>query len=503
MPKVLRRLLDSTLNIAWAGIILLLPITSLPFLSKLAGNTMVAPASLLPLGWLVLFWIIPFLVRKGTLPRESIPFFLFVSIGLIACALAFFTDIPSFRNKSILGEEISGILTLVIGAMFYLVTAGWISISKSRLTLTLKYINLSGAVLLSWSLIQLAYIFLFHGNYPVIFLKFQRLISTRDLFLNRITGFAFEPSWLAHQMNILYLPAWLAATFTRASVYRFRLGKFTLENILLLIGAGVVFLSSRIGTLAFLLVLAVLGIYLNFILAQRLQKWGLKRLPNLTPLFKNVSRALILVIITLGFLGIYALGALILVFGLSQIDWRLARFFQPVLFNDWKILSSNIYVLFNYLAFAERFVYWVAGWYVFSIHPFIGVGLGNVGFFFQKTLPSYSWGLPEVMNVFYRALTIPNTKSFWIRLLAETGIAGFASFLTWYYVLWKSGHFLRRSSDLLFRTVGWYGLFVMIAFVIEGFSVDTFALPYLWISLGIISAASALLRSSIKNAVLP
>ena len=503
MPKVLRRLLDSTLNIAWAGIILLLPITSLPFLSKLAGNTMVAPASLLPLGWLVLFWIIPFLVRKGTLPRESIPFFLFVSIGLIACALAFFTDIPSFRNKSILGEEISGILTLVIGAMFYLVTAGWISISKSRLTLTLKYINLSGAVLLSWSLIQLAYIFLFHGNYPVIFLKFQRLISTRDLFLNRITGFAFEPSWLAHQMNILYLPAWLAATFTRASVYRFRLGKFTLENILLLIGAGVVFLSSRIGTLAFLLVLAVLGIYLNFILAQRLQKWGLKRLPNLTPLFKNVSRALILVIITLGFLGIYALGALILVFGLSQIDWRLARFFQPVLFNDWKILSSNIYVLFNYLAFAERFVYWVAGWYVFSIHPFIGVGLGNAGFFFQKTLPSYSWGLPEVMNVFYRAATIPNIKSLWIRLLAETGIAGFASFLTWYYVLWKSGHLLRRSSDLLFRTVGWYGLFVLIAFVIEGFSVDTFALPYLWISLGIISAASALLRSSIKNAVLP
>lgn len=132
MSKVLWRLFNSTLNIAWAGVILLLPITSLPFLSKLAGNTMVAPASLLPLGWLVLFWIIPFLVRKGSLPRESIPFFLFVSIGLIACALAFFTDIPSFRNKSILGEEISGILTLVIGAMFYLVTAGWISISKSR-----------------------------------------------------------------------------------------------------------------------------------------------------------------------------------------------------------------------------------------------------------------------------------------------------------------------------------------------------------------------------------
>ena len=56
--------------------------------------------------------------------------------------------------------------------------------------------------------------------------------------------------------------------------------------------------------------------------------------------------------------------------------------------------------------------------------------------------------------------------------------------------------FIRLSKNPLFRTIGWSGLFVLVAFIIEGFSTDTFALPYLWVSLGIVSAAGALLRIS-------
>jgi hypothetical protein len=62
---------------------------------------------------------------------------------------------------------------------------------------------------------------------------------------------------------------------------------------------------------------------------------------------------------------------------------------------------------------------------------------------------------------------------------------------------------IENSGEPLLRTVGLAGQIVLVAFLAEGFSVDTFALPYLWISLGIISAAGALLRGSIKNAVLP
>ncbi|MBE3120044.1 MAG: hypothetical protein IMZ50_14975, partial [Candidatus Atribacteria bacterium] len=149
-----------------------------------------------------------------------------------------------------------------------------------------------------------------------------------------------------------------------------------------------------------------------------------------------------------------------------------------------------------YLAFAERYVYWVAGWNVFNIHPLFGVGLGNAGFYFQETLPAYSWGLPEVLDVLYRSTIIPNIKSLWVRLLAETGIVGFSSFIVWCYVLLRSGWALKRNASRLYKTIGWFGIFVLLALIFEGFSTDTFALPYLWISMGIVSAVAASVRTS-------
>jgi len=489
-----------TLDIAWVAVILLLPITSLPLLSRLAGNTMVAPASFIPLVWLMLFWFIFYLTNRGRVPRESIPFFFFISVVIVASASAFFLDIPPFKNGNILGEEIRSILTLAIGAAFYLVTASWLAQSRSRLVSTLKWINISGLIMILWAMIQGVYIFLFQGKYPALLLDFQRIISTRDLFAARITAFAFEPSWLAQQLNLLYLPFWLAATINRWSTFRFRLWKFSLENILLGIGVGVLFLSSRVGTLSLLLIIAFLGIYLNVYLARRLQSWSLARFVKFPALFKKIVRSLLPILILLAFLGIYILGALALVYGLSHVDLRLARFFQIKSLTQLKSLTSNIYLLFNYLAFAERYVYWVAGWNIFNGHLFLGVGLGNAGFFFQHALPAYGWSLPEVMQVYFRETALPNIKSLWVRLLAETGIVGFSSFIAWCYGLFRTAWSMRLNTRIPFKVIGWCGLFVLVAFIIEGFSTDTFALPYLWISLGIVSAAGALLRNPREEA---
>ena len=260
MTERLKRLGHLTFEIAWAALILLLPITSFPLLSKLTGGTMVAPASIIPLVWLALFWFIFYVIKKGTLPRESVPLLLFISVAIIASAVAFFLDIPPFKGRDILGEEIGAILTLMIGATFYLVTASWLSSSRSRLIFTLKLISASGSIMLFWALVQAVYIFLFQGKYPDVLLIFQHFFSTRSLWYNRITSFAFEPSWLAHQLNLIFLPFWLAATITRWSAFRFRLWRISLENVLLAIGVTVLFLSSsRVGTLSFLLVVAFLG----------------------------------------------------------------------------------------------------------------------------------------------------------------------------------------------------------------------------------------------------
>lgn len=499
MAERLRQVGSLTLVIAWAALFLLMPITSLPLLSRLVGGAEVAPAALFPLGWLVLFWFIPYILKKGAIPRESIPFIFFISVAIIASAAALFLITPPFRNANIPREEIRALFTLSIGAAFYLVTASWFSKSQSRLSFFLKWINVSGFIVILWAMIQSFYIFFFQGHYPVILQMFQHLVSKRDLFPTRVTSFAFEPSWLAHMLNLTYLPFWLGATISRTSAHRFRLWKISLENILLLLGAVVVFLASRVGTLALLVVLAFLGLYANASLARRVYKWSLTRFAHFSVVIKKGIRILLPLIILLAFIGIYVLGAVGLVYGLSHVDKRLARFFQPLSLAQWTQLIQNPYVFFNYLAFAERYVYWVGGWNIFNIHPILGVGLGNAGLFFQSVLPSYSWNLPEVMDVFYRSSALPNIKSLWVRLLAETGIVGFSSFIAWLYVVFRLGWFVRLSKNPLFRTIGWSGLFVLLAFIIEGFSTDTFALPYLWVSLGIVSAVGALIRTSTEK----
>ena len=49
------------------------------------------------------------------------------------------------------------------------------------------------------------------------------------------------------------------------------------------------------------------------------------------------------------------------------------------------------------------------------------------------------------------------------------------------------------SDDLLKRTAAWMGCFALLAFILEGFSLDTFALPYIWFSSGLAAGASEII----------
>jgi O-antigen ligase len=119
--------------------------------------------------------------------------------------------------------------------------------------------------------------------------------------------------------------------------------------------------------------------------------------------------------------------------------------------------ENTLLTLSQRFIFLERMVYWLNGWNVFNQYPWLGVGLGNAGFFFPKLAPSMGWATFEIRNVLYYLTQLPNVKSFWFRLLAETGIIGFSVFITWIYVLFQSARVSTRSQNPAIKTMALAG----------------------------------------------
>jgi hypothetical protein len=481
---VIDRLVSTGRVYFWALLLLLLPVTSMPLVKTLVRSSTVASPSILPLAALVLVWLLPFIAGRGKLPGQSRPLFGFLCVAVLSCCAAVFLSIPTFKNIPVLSEELKALITLLIGLGYYLVTSTWVS-TQDRFQMSLRWINYGGLLVIIWSMFQAVAWFGFH-RYPDWMRNFQDLLSLGPLYRQRVAGFALEPSWFAHQMNMLYLPLWLAATVRRTTSHRFSLLGLTLENLLLVGGIGCLVLSfSRVGLLAFCAVLTYLFLRLNLWLVGKLRAW-------LVAHFRwSTSRRILLSA---------GVGSVLLFFyvgGLVGGLWVYSRVYPPMAsvfkIDFWK--SSGFLVYANKLQFGERAAYWQAGWNIFNDHPWLGVGLGNAGYLFQEQLPAYAWQMTEVRTLMYRTDALPNTKNLWTRLLSETGILGFAFFVTWLYLMFQSARMLQRSPQPLLQMSGLVGIFVLIGILFEGFSIDSFAMPYYWISFGLVTASFRMLKN--------
>jgi hypothetical protein len=428
-----------------------------------------------------------YLLRGGAVPAEMKPLLLFVIAALVSSAAAFFLPLPPYKGYSILNAEIKALITLVIGVVTYIIVTIWHR-DLPRLTTTLQLVNVSGLVILIWSFIELAIILFRGGNYPSLMVRLQDLISTRSLYdlgyRTRVGGFTYEPSWLAHQLNLVFLPYWLAATVTGYSATK-KILRISVENILLAGGIVILYFTiSRIGLLAFLLMVAFVFFRLNAWLV----RWLRRRLEERQLVKRwHLDRTLPF-LLGLAILSVYAAGVVGLLVMWAHFDPRTEQLLSL------QTLPSNLFDFALKVDFAERVVYWSIGWSAFARYPLLGVGLGNTGFFFLKYIPNLAYRLPEIVNLIFQTNPMPNIKSFWIRLLAETGLVGFSIFATWQVVLWKASTFLRSHRSTLLRTLGWMGVFAILAFLAEGFSIDSFALPYLWFAMGLLTAASMFAR---------
>jgi len=210
------------------------------------------------------------------------------------------------------------------------------------------------------------------------------------------------------------------------------------------------------------------------------------------------------VLTSLAIVTVYALVLVGVFYFAVQRDWRLSKLVSepPTTKEIVGLLTldqNTLLTLSQRFIFLERMVYWLNGWNVFNQYPWLGVGIGNAGFFFPRFAPAMGWATFEIRNILYYLNQLPNVKSFWFRLLAETGIIGFSVFITWIYVLFQSARSSLRSQDPAMKTLALAGSLSLLAFIGEGFSIDSFAMPYMWVMAGLIAAIAMIYRREVEK----
>ena len=468
------------LSLLWQMLLVVLPVSSFPLLSRIFGGTSVAPLAFLPMAVILIFWWTPSFIKNGRrLPYQVKPLIIFLLFGLISTLLANFHFVPTFRDIPWLRNSAEVLVTFAMGLGFYLVTIFMVN-NPAKLRTALMWISIGGIALIAVSWIQYG-TWLAFERYPDWMYRVQSVITANGrLYPARASGLAYEPSWLAHELNMVYIPIWFGLSLSGQSVFKKKLfNKIQFERVFFLLAVATLFISfSRIGWIT-MIILAAYAIF------RMTNNWinGIyqKRNTQVSPVKQGLFRFGIWSALLFGLLAVLLLAGFIM----TKIEPRMAGLFDIQRFIDFGFLGWA-----SKLSFAERIIYWMAAYNVFLMYPMLGAGFGIPGYYFPLTAPNFGTRLPEINKVVLSQNFIPNAKNLWVRLLSETGIIGFALFVSWVLIHWRNAHELeRRSTDGLLKAMGLVGKLIVLAMVIEGFSLDTFGLPYYWVGLGLISAS--------------
>ncbi|PKN86953.1 MAG: hypothetical protein CVU46_06020 [Chloroflexi bacterium HGW-Chloroflexi-8] len=461
----------SFLYAIWFTVLILIPFTSLPLASQVLQSDMVAAPSIIPLILMVIVWFIPTFFRQK-LNDISFPLLFFLVYCIFVSMITLFINIPIQKNFSVTGNILEAYGTLIIGIAFFIIPTHYI-ISLKQTKQALKIIYWTFLPIFLWSILQFC-LDRMMGGYPPWMEEIQRYFSTSGLlYRGRVTGFAYEPSWLAHQLNILYIPLFLGTSLSGYSILNKRIALLSIENILLFGSILLLFLTkSRIGWISFAFCMIYAFLLLYKYLFQKLRK-------KFFHISRRIWKVIFPLLATIIFVFVIFTGLLVS----SKIDPRMEKVLKVETYQN-----RDLFSIANDFFFAERILYWQTGWEIFNDHPVIGVGLGNFGFYFQRYMPDFASALDEPREILFRANYQANNKNLWTRLLSETGIIGFILFFSWLIILWIQGSELLKNPKSEISFWGHVVKIVLIALIFEGFSVDSFALPYYWLILGISSA---------------
>jgi hypothetical protein len=123
--------------------------------------------------------------------------------------------------RDITGRIIRAWATVAMGYLFFVV-AGSMNRREGELQFSIRWLMAGFALDILWSGVQGATFYLNLLPKPLV-TQWQRLFSLRELIrTNRVSGMAYEPSWLAGQISTIYMPWLLAALVSGVRVTRFK-----------------------------------------------------------------------------------------------------------------------------------------------------------------------------------------------------------------------------------------------------------------------------------------
>jgi O-antigen ligase len=480
-------LVASVSRITWALFLIALPVTSFPFFpDNIGGGTLVRPLSLYPLLILMILVILPRLFLKP-LPRTILSFLPFVIVVFATTILALSRNIEGLQGVSVIARMVRALATLGIGGAIYLTVALWPT-SQGELKASLRWLYAGFVVALAWGTLQAFYIIYYSPDWFNYLSAVQEWISIRRLFSNRVSGMTYEPNWFADQISLLLLPWLLAAVLSKTTVFRWRRRWLTIELLLLIWSLVLLpFTFSRAG-----LVIASVVVFIGvlFFRGKKFRQEGELDRSGFIQVRRVVEGVLLMAILA----------------GVTFFAGSRNEFFARV-WEYWRRSPDQGYVkyifdYFEYLGFGARFTYWDTGANIYNDNPLIGVGLGNYAFYFEEYLPDRSLALqPEVLRLIVpdegrnRLIT---SKNFYIRLLAETGLLGAATFLAFVMAILGCAMYLWYTNTNRFWGIG--SLLGLLAFGLAAFSFDSFAIPNVWVVFGLITSAANLSWKSLDEA---